>query len=84
LWQLASDGAVDPQHAVANLGLNAWLVNASVGDHWTITYLAEGYENVTLVAASSLGLGAAVVAGFRTYRRRTRRQSAAGSAAPGE
>jgi len=49
LWQLVINGAPTGVHAVANLGLNAWLVNLSSGEQLTVRYLGQEYQSIGIV-----------------------------------
>lgn len=69
LWQLTVAGSVDGAHAVANLGLNAWLLNASPGSTFHVSYLAEGYEAAALVGEVGIGAVAGLAAVVWSYRR---------------
>ena len=86
LWQLTVDGTPSGDHVVANLGLNAWLVNLTVGASLKVDYLGQAYQTagivfevagVLLVAASIViarfpRIRARLTSAFGKVRRRSR------------
>ncbi len=82
LWTL--EGAGWSAHAVVNVGLNAWLVNATNGSVWTIQYQGSVWLTQSLyIEAAGWGILAAVVTVF-VVRRHRRLRSVGGEQQPSE
>jgi hypothetical protein len=71
LWTLS--GGIGPAfHAVANVGLNGWLVNTSHSIQWHAAYSGDSLERTALVLEASAGVPIAIGLGVVAMRRRGR------------
>lgn len=76
IWQLSIGGAPSGTHLVANLGLNAWLVNLTPGERLVVSYLGQQYQTdgiIIEVVGIPVVAGVILTARFAKIRARRKR-----------